>query len=303
MTASWRQLAAGCAAALLSLFAAACSCSDDDGGGAGNGGDGGNATHDGADDDAARDPDSGPVVQADVHVVITSDNAYGFGYGSPSTLTSYFNGIEDNGDDIFLCSDACDESTPCAVGACDSFGTCNEDRKGPETYVVPGTASNSGDFLYVIVWSDDAVTQGLIGQFRASDGGKVVYTGADSWEVCATGVDYDIPGDDPSEAVINEWLGRCSAGEGLSQGWVGTTPNGDNQALVVLKAPLVEPPQFAPLCRAPASSTGDAIDAAARWVWFDDDVTDDQSAFVSTGTPRGEFYIFRLGIEEVIPVL
>lgn len=286
--------------AVLAAPLAGCSCDDDaqlaPGGGNGNTNGDGGGQRDGSTVD-------GPTAaQPDVHVIITSDNAYGFGYGSPTALTSYFSGIEDNGDDIFLCSAACDDSTPCAVGACDTFGTCNADRSGPETYVVPGTSANTGDYLYVVVWSDDAVTQGLIGEFRASDGSNVVLTGSDDWEVCATGVDYDIPGDDPSEAIINEWLGRCANGEGFSGGFVGTTPNDDDQALAVLRAPLTEPPQFAPLCRRPGSDAGDALAADAKWIWFDDDVTDGQSPFVSTGNPRGEFYIFRLAVDAVIPI-
>jgi hypothetical protein len=36
----------------------------------------------------------------------------------------YFQGIEDGGNDIFVCSAACDDETPCAEGTCDTFGTC-----------------------------------------------------------------------------------------------------------------------------------------------------------------------------------
>jgi hypothetical protein len=41
------------------------------------------------------------------------------------------------------------------------------------------------------VWSDESVTQGLIGQFSASDGSNTVYTGSPDWQVCATGMDLD----------------------------------------------------------------------------------------------------------------
>ncbi|MCA9600751.1 MAG: hypothetical protein R3A78_05520 [Polyangiales bacterium] len=297
--------AAGVPVLAIMVLASGCSCDDDGSKGTRDGGS--SAPLDADTDDGANngtlDGSGGNGKALDVHVVITGDNAYGFGYGSTTSLANYFNGIEDNSDDIFVCSAACDASTPCAVGACDTFGTCNEDRSGPETYVVPGSAAVAGDYLYVIAWSDDAVTQGVIGQFSAADGSKVVRTGASTWQVCATGVDYDIPGDDPSESVINEWLVRCNNGEGLSKGWVGTTANAEHRALAVLEPPLTEPPQFAPLCRKPASQAGDAIDAEAKWIWFDDDVTDNQSPFVSTGDPRGEFYIFRLQISEVLVIL
>src|SRR5690606_16644333 len=105
----------------------------------------------------------------------------------------------------------------CSVGAC-AFGSCNDDGLGPETYIVPGDDTQEGDFVYVVTWSDDATTQGLLGRFAAvEEDGSVLYTGDPQWTVCATGVDYDIDGDaqkGPPLATINEWIGKCNDGEG-----------------------------------------------------------------------------------------
>jgi len=258
-------------------------------------------------------PDVPPFVPPDVHVIITADNAYGFGYGSGSALVDYFEGIEDGGDDIFLCSAECDNGTPCANAVeCDAFGTCNGDQSGPETYIVPGNLAPSDGFLYVIVWSDEATTQGLIGQFSASDGSSpTVYTGSPDWQVCATGMDLDpFMGMEPSTTLINSQIANCNlgaAGTTFSDGWIGdeleNNPSGVME-LTVLTDVGMEPTEFVNLCQAEDNSapdrTGDSIDAEARWMWFDENNGDGTSAFTSNGSPRGDFLIFRLPIDSVI---
>lgn len=312
---------------VVSLATQGCSCSDNgpsrgDQGGNGDGSVDDNGTGDGGStDNGPRDlnlPDVPPFVPPDVHVLITADNAYGFGYGTDSGLTDYFEGVEDGGDDIFVCSAACDANTPCAGGVeCDIFGTCNDDSRGPETYVVPGNLTTRDGYLYVVVWSDESVTQGLIGQFSASDGtGDTVYTGSDEWEVCATGMDLDPSvgmAMAPSETLINSQIVACNAGgvpgvTTFSGGWIGdaleNNPNDEDMELTVLTDVSMEPNEFADLCQAEdnnaAGRTGDSLDAEARWMWFDDDNTDATGAFTSNGSPRGDFLIFRLPIDSVI---
>jgi len=292
----------------------ACDCSCG-GGTNGNGnGDEDGSLGDGSSGDGSTDGaphDSFVAPPPDVHVLITADNAYGFGYGGATELSNYFMGIEDNGNDIFLCSAECDTNTPCAVGACDTFGTCNEDRNGPETYVVPGTDVTQDGYLYVITWSDEMVTQGLIGQFRASDGNSpTVYTGSPDWEVCATGVDIDLPAPDPSIATINAQIANCNLATTppgnnptVSQGWIGSSlGNNPKSGMELAVATIVanEPAEFANLCRGASFMTGDTLDAAARWMWFDDDNTAAPDAFHSNGLARGDFLIFRLPISSVI---
>ena len=59
---------------------------------------------------------------------------------------------------------------------------------------------------------------------------------------------------------------------------LGNHPKG-NMALAVVTDINAEPMHFDTLCRAPGFDTGDTLDAAARWMWFDDDRTDALSAF------------------------
>jgi hypothetical protein len=282
-----------------------------DGAGGGSGGVGGGGGLDGG----GAGGGGGVVPRPDVHVVITSDNAYGFGYGSPDALRVYFEGLEAiSANDIFLCSAPCETDTDCGEdGACDVFGTCNGDGLGPETYIVPGSNTQEGDFVYVITWSDDSVTQGLLGRFASTEpGGEVLYTGDEEWEVCATGVDYDVdpePTDDgPTVDVINEWIAKCNAGTGetadFSGGWVDQSAS--PKALVVGEKNEEGPSEAIDGNRFPGTCTddtrGDHIPEDARWMWYDADTTDDQSPFVSDGNPNGEFLIFRLGVEEIIIV-
>lgn len=305
---------------VVSLATQGCSCSSSnptrDGGGDDDGSVGDGGGNDGSTDVGPRDlnlPDVPPFVPPDVHVLITADNAYGFGYGTDSALTDYFEGIEDGGSDIFVCSAACDNETPCAGSVeCDIFGTCNADRRGPETYVVPGNLTTREGYLYVVVWSDESVTQGLIGQFSASDGtGDPVYTGSDDWEVCATGMDLDpFMGQAPSVALIDSQIANCNMGAdgtSFSDGWIGEGPGNNTRGameLTVLNDVSMEPGTFANLCQAEDNAdpgrTGDSLDEEARWMWFDDNNADGTGAFTSNGSARGDFLIFRLPIDSVI---
>lgn len=265
-------------------------------------------------------PDVPPFVPPDVHVLITADNAYGFGYGSNSSLVHYFEGVEDGSSAIFNCSETCSESDPCSNGhACDIFGTCNADRMGPETYVVPGNMAPQDGFLYIVTWSDESITQGLIAQFRAADGSSpTVYTGSNAWQVCATGIDKDpvnMPGmsGGPSVAEINAQIAACNATEDnatFSGGWIGNAlgnnPKGAME-LSVITDPMQEPNEFAGLCQGDGFDTGDTLDEAARWMWFDDDRNAPPSAFQASNMGsqqsrpgRGDFFIFRLPISAVI---
>jgi hypothetical protein len=299
------------------LATTGCDCGNDPPGGSGGGaggGAGGGVGGGAGGGGGGNGMDASVAEPQDVHVVITSDNAYGFGYGSPESMRVYFNGLEAVGsDDIFICSEACepgpDAGSACAVGACDAFGSCNEDGLGPETYIVPGSDTNAGDFLYVIAWSDDYVTQGLLGQFAAADGSNVIYTGNEEWEVCATGVDYDIGSGGPTTTVIDEWIAKCNqgaAGGSFSGGWLGVDGR-DDMALVVGDANVAGGgDDFQDTCS--DDTKGDHIPDDAHWMWFDDDVDNPPDAFHSTGGSANtqvnphEFFIFRLGVEEIIIV-
>jgi hypothetical protein len=214
-----------------------------------------------------------------VEVIITADNAYGFGYGTRTALLNYFGGIENPGtDDIFACP----------VG------------RGPERYTVPAGDANAGNFLYIIGYADKLTTQGVIAKFSRA-GAPAVFTGLGAWQACATGEDFGVGDGGPDRAKIDSYLVKCNAGNlpagTSSKGWVGTTqtPNGsvafgeDNST----ERDAVTPENpFKIACE---------IDASARWMWYDWDPNTNQSPFIwpdgnDTNLAR-EFIIFRLGAE------
>ena len=222
-----------------------------------------------------------PDLPSEVNVIITADNAYGFGYGTKTELKNYFGGVENPGSgDIF----------DCPVG------------HGPESYVVPAADANIGGFLYIIGYADKSTTQGVIAKFFR-DGATPVYTGSGKWEVCATGQDFDPGSGGPKLAMINEYIVKCNAGEleaaTSSVGWVDTigTANGklafgeDNSTTRDQPTPGNE---FLQVCE---------IEDGARWMWFDWEADrKDRSPFLWPGGSMNvtkDFLIFRLGADQV----
>jgi hypothetical protein len=222
-----------------------------------------------------------PDLPSEVNVIITADNAYGFGYGTKTQLANYFGGVENpDSDDIF----------GCPVG------------QGPEQYVVPAADANAGGFLYIVGYADRSTTQGVIAKFFR-EGAQAVFTGAGSWEACATGEDYDPGSGGPDVATINEYIVKCNAGEldpaTSSVGWVNaaSTANGkvafgeDNSTTRDRPMPGNE---FLVACD---------IDAAARWMWFDwEPNRTTGSPFMWPGGDDNvvkDFVIFRLGADHI----
>lgn len=234
----------------------------------------------------------GPVIPAtDIAVVITADNAYAFGYGTEDEMTSYFGGVEATlAGQIFNC-----------VG-------------GPEEYLVPAEDA-AAEYLYIVAYGDQSVTQGVLGQFRRladrPDGtpGEVIYTGDPNWEVCATGVDYNTGDPTPTQDTVNEQIALCNMGNTdpatTSQGWVDDmgTALGALAAGETNDTPYAGGPQpgneFPLVCQM-------LIDPEARWMWFNWDpdaiVWPAQSPFLypgGGGNPMHDFMIFRLAAEAV----
>lgn len=180
-----------------------------------------------------------PARAADVEILLTADNAYGLGYGTAGEITHYFGIVENlTAGQIF--------SGP--VG------------NGPEAYTLQD--ADPGGYLYILAWSDDAVSQGVLGQLRV-DGHPAYYTGQGDWEVFATGIDLDIPvgGGGPPVAAINGQIAIALAGTGpasTSGLWVGTTGGalgnlafGEDNSSAGGDFPVAA-----------------LIDPAARWMWF-----------------------------------
>src|SRR5262249_9806383 len=112
---------------------------------------------------------------------------------------------------------AVDNTTAAQIFAC---GT------GPEVHSL--TVPEHG-YLYIAAWGDNQVTQGLLAQFKRTNGfyggmfNGPLYSGKGHWAVYATGIDYDgLPG--PTLATINEQIGIADTDSGApdltSIGWV-----------------------------------------------------------------------------------
>ena len=222
-----------------------------------------------------------PMSQSPVNVVITADNAYGFGYGTDAQLLNYFGGIENPASpDIYAC------------------GT------GPEPYTVPADDANLGNFLYIIGYADKSTTQGVIAKFFR-EGGQPVFTGSGNWQGCATGMDFDPGSGGPPVELINQQIAACNAGGSdpstTSGGWVSLVDTDRGRVVFgednSTERDRPEPGnEFRIACE---------IDAQARWMWYDwVPNRTEGSAFIwpgGAGNPTKDFVIFRLGAEFVPP--
>ena len=222
-------------------------------------------------------PDAPPP--PDVHVVITADNAYSFGYGDVTGVATYIPGTR---------AVTAGQIFNCPIG------------EGPEAYTVPGADAPDTAYLYVVSWDDLAVTQGVIGQFTRGTGAPV-YTGGVEWDVCATGINLAGSSVGPTQAEVNAQIAICNAGSGAatttSEGWVNSagavTPGAVGQ-LAVGEPNDVATGDFPVVC--PASSGG--IDATARWMWFNPGGV--ANPFRSTGSNTFRAYlIFRLATVDI----
>jgi hypothetical protein len=228
----------------------------------------------------------GSVPTVDVEVIITADNAYGFGYGSETEMLNYFGGIENkSAGDIFNCT----------IGA--------------ESYIVPAAETAVGKYLYIVAWADKSTTQGVLGKF-ARVGGDPIYTGQGAWLVCATGQDFASGSGGPSLQQITTQIGQCNAANTdpgtTSVGWVDTTgsTNGKLEFGEDNTTPRTTPVpgnEFPPVCD---------VDDDAKWMWFNWDPQaivwpTTGSPFIwpgGQGNPDKQFLIFRLAVSEV-PVI
>ncbi|MDX9912779.1 MAG: hypothetical protein RBS39_13205 [Phycisphaerales bacterium] len=247
-----------------------------------------------------------PAMAIDVNGVITVDNAYGFGFGSVTGMTtsSYFGGIRN--------TSAADITNGAPVlytaGTANAGNGFTNPGVGPELYALSSLPAS--DYMYLITWSDDAILQGAIGSFTVGTTtvGTVPATG---WQVFATGIDRDsnIPSDTLTNsavdiALINQQIAIANAsagGTGTSIGWVdenGLLPGGGagTGALV-----------FGDDNTGGAGGTHpfgaiNGIDSAARWMWYNEDPASIGNPF-SAG-PEGpdghnEFLIFRIPVSAI----
>ena len=182
----------------------------------------------------------------------------------------------------------------------------------PET--IPGWA----EYVYLIAYSDNVDTQGLLGMVvRESPyhgppplwDPDPIYTGDPAWEVCATGEDYDLTDEPPPLDFIDFNIEQCNLRtldpNFTSQGWVDQvgTAAGAVAAGEFNDTPLDGTPQagneFPIRC-------ADWLPPEAQWMWFNWDPENitwpAQSPFIhpgSLGNITKEFLIFRLHHEDV----
>lgn len=237
-------------------------------------------------DDAAPSVDAAPHATGPVHVVITADNAYSFGYGDAAGITHFTQGQR---------AQTAGQIFNCPIG------------EGPEVYTIPEADAPDGAYLYVVTWDDLAVTQGVLGQFTRDTG--TLYTGDSRFQVCATGIDYSTGPNalvGPTQAIIDAEITRCNAGSGASattsMGWVTTAGALTANALGKLAVGEANDDQagtFPITCQPTATTLG--IDSAAKWMWYDPVDGQPGDAFHSTGVNRFKaFLIFRLGVGDII---
>jgi hypothetical protein len=202
-----------------------------------------------------------------INATITADNAYRFAYGDAAGVTSFFANVESHlAGDIFSC------------GA------------GPEIY--PNIPYVPNGYLYIVAYSDNAVTQGVLAQFVS--GAMASYSGSTAWQVYATGMDFNPGSGGPSVAAINDQIAIANAGgggPGSSRGWVG--PNGGpvgagyEGTLAIGEDNGSAAGDFPQVCPT-------AIGPAAKWMWYRPSGVADPFK----GNVAGEYLIFRLPFSE-----
>lgn len=125
---------------------------------------------------------SGAANAAVVTAKVTADNHYAV-YAGVNGSVVYIGGNE--------------------TGTAGSTGGYNWSK--PETWTF-----DAYDAIYVAAWSDDAVAQGLLGEFTI-DGQRVV-TGHSGWEVFATGIDLDTNSPHPTAIDLHSQVMLADAG-------------------------------------------------------------------------------------------
>jgi len=145
----------------------------------------------------------------------------------------------------------------------------------------PFTA-NTGDWLYIIAWSDDSAYQGLIGEFT---GTQKIFTGDSAWQVYPTDKNYG-NSQAPDQNEINSFIALANN----TNGWVLPTSgptNANSDAIFQSGNPNLKV---------------DNVDNNANWVWYDSG-NDGSSGSPFSGFNHNEFLIFRIPVWIMAPEL
>jgi len=247
-----------------------------------------------------------PAAAIDVNGVITVDNAYGFGFGDASGMTTstYFGGIRN--------TTAADITNGLPVlytaGTANAGNGYTNAGVGPELYDLSGVPAS--DYMYIVGWSDDAQLQGAIASFTV--GSQTVSTNpGEGWEVFATGRDRDsgvasdtLTNSATDIALINSMIALANVnggGAGTSIGWVdenGLLPDGSTGSGALV---------FGDDNTGGAGGTHpfgsiNGIEDSAQWMWYNEDpssITNPFSAGPEGADGHHEFLIFRIPVANI----
>ena len=236
-----------------------------------------------------------------IDVVITADNAYGFGFGTVASMTNYFGGIRNvTAGEIF-------SGPPVLVTSSPMF-PYTLPTVGPERYSIN---VSSADYVYIVTWSDKAVFQGVLAGFQLQNGPLV---SGNAWEVFATGLNRD--SDVATDTLTITDLPLINAQITLANnnaGGVGTTSIGWVDQLGLLPNNLLGSGALAlggfnvsgGLGLSIPGSPVQGISATAQWMWYNEDPANIANPFQAG--PEGadghrEFLIFRTRISDVVNV-
>jgi hypothetical protein len=209
-----------------------------------------------------------------VDVKFTADNAYQLWYGTATGVTNT------------PISPAVVNTTGAQIGSC---GT-----PGPESY--SGISSAGGGYIYIVAWSDQAVTQGVLGQFVA--GTNTTYTGIGGWEVYATGMPINPITAAPTFTLVNAQIALANSPGGgppstSSVHWVTQAPSTGGIGLLASgeKNDSNSGGNFFIVCQT-------LINPGARWMWYNRNSNGSGNPFVSPAP--GEYLIFRLPVSRIV---
>ena len=140
-------------------------------------------------------------------------------------------------------------------------------------------AANTGDWFYMIAWSDDSVKQGLIGEFT---GTQTIFSGNSAWEVFPTKKNYG-NNQAPDATEINSFITTANN----TSGWV---------------APTVGPTNLNSNAIYGSNVKVNNVDDNANWMWHDTG-RDPSAGKPFEGFNHDEFLIFRIPVWEMAPEL
>ena len=136
----------------------------------------------------------------------------------------------------------------------------------------------TGDVVYVVAYSDDQTSQGLLAEFNID--GIILTTSNTDWEVMATGIDLDPGNAPPTLDQLTTQIGLANAGNVPSGGWVPSTIGELNDG---------SGPNFPTLQVSSMSTT-------VNWAWYESGNCTGTGQPFKPGCNHDEYLVFRMNI-------